>query len=120
MYLAMHPFPLPDKTYYKIGEVAAFLNLKTSVLRFWETEFTFLAPEKSNSGQRLYSKRDVDLILQIKHLLYTEKHTIEGVRNKLSPRRKISGSTICSGSESHSKLLQLIKNELLSIRQDLE
>jgi len=63
----------PEKVYYRIGEVAAYTELKSSVLRFWESEFEFLKPVKSRSGQRLYSRNDLELILEIKRLLYTEK-----------------------------------------------
>lgn len=80
---------LPDKLYYKIGEVAEAARVRTSVLRFWESEFAFLKPEKSTTGQRLYSKREVDLILQVRHLLYEEKFTIEGVKKRISPKGKL-------------------------------
>ena len=69
-----------EKVYYKIGEVAEVAGVRTSVLRFWESEFSFLNPVKSSSGQRLYSKEEVDLVLQVKQLLYEEKFTIEGVK----------------------------------------
>ena len=75
---------LPDKLYYKIGEVAQIAGVRTSVLRFWETEFDFLKPVKSRTGQRLYSKKDVGLIQEVKRLLYSEKFTIEGVRKRIS------------------------------------
>ena len=80
------PQPLklfPEKLFYKIGEVSRLVGVESYVLRYWETEFSFLNPRKSKSGQRIYAKNDVDLILQIKHLLYEEKYTIDGVRRKL-------------------------------------
>jgi DNA-binding transcriptional MerR regulator len=73
----------PEKLFYKIGEVSRVTGLESYVLRYWETEFPFLAPRKSKSGQRVYTKKDIDLILQIKRLLYEEKYTIDGVRRKL-------------------------------------
>jgi DNA-binding transcriptional MerR regulator len=79
---------IPDKLYYRIGEVARMAGVRTSVLRYWETEFAFLRPEKSRSGQRLYGKRDVELLLQVRRLLYDEKLTIEGVRKRFSSREK--------------------------------
>jgi len=80
------PQPLnlfPEKLFYKIGEVSRLVGVESYVLRYWETEFPFLNPRKSKSGQRIYAKNDVDLIIQIKHLLYEEKYTIDGVRRKL-------------------------------------
>lgn len=75
---------IPDKLFYRIGEVAAIAALRPSVLRFWETEFSFLKPQKTKSGQRLYSRRDLELVLSIKQLLYTEKLTIEGAKRRIS------------------------------------
>jgi DNA-binding transcriptional MerR regulator len=80
------PQPLrlfPEKLFYKIGEVSRLAGVEAYVLRYWETEFPFLSPRKSKSGQRVYTKKDVDLVLQIKHLLYEEGYTIDGVRRKL-------------------------------------
>ncbi len=75
---------LPDKQYMKIGEVSRLTALNSSVLRFWETEFEQLCPLKSRTGQRLYTKGDVELILLIRHLLYQEKLTIAGAKSKIS------------------------------------
>ncbi|BCB96491.1 transcription regulator protein [Dissulfurispira thermophila] len=80
------PEPLrlfPEKLFYKIGEVSRIVGIESYVLRYWETEFPFLTPKKSKSGQRIYTKKDIDLILQIKRLLYDERYTIDGVRRKL-------------------------------------
>lgn len=80
------PEPLrlfPEKLFYKIGEVSRIVGIESYVLRYWETEFPFLAPRKSKSGQRIYTKKDIDQILLIKRLLYDEKYTIDGVRRKL-------------------------------------
>lgn len=74
---------IPEKLYFKIGEVARLTGIKPYVLRYWETEFKALAPLKSRSGQRLYRRRDVEVILQIKELLYEQRFTIEGARKKL-------------------------------------
>ncbi|MBF0559361.1 MAG: MerR family transcriptional regulator [Nitrospirae bacterium] len=83
-YKSPQPLKLfPEKLFYKIGEVSRLVGVESYVLRYWETEFSFLNPRKSKSGQRIYTKNDVDLIQQIKHLLYEEKYTIDGVRRKL-------------------------------------
>ncbi|MBI4689657.1 MAG: MerR family transcriptional regulator [Nitrospirae bacterium] len=76
--------PIPDKLFYKIGEVSRIADIEPYVLRYWETEFPFLKPRKNKSGQRVYIKKDLELILQIKRLLYQERYTIEGVRKKYS------------------------------------
>jgi DNA-binding transcriptional MerR regulator len=73
----------PDKLFYKIGEVSRIVGVEPYVLRYWETEFSFLKPRKNKSGQRVYIKRDVELLLDIKRLLYQERYTIEGVRKRL-------------------------------------
>ena len=74
---------LPDKIYFKIGEVARLTGVKPYVLRYWETEFKAIQPVKSPSRQRMYRKRDVELILKIKELLYQQRFTIEGARKKI-------------------------------------
>src|ERR1700691_2768444 len=72
-----------DKLYFKIGEVSELLGVEPYVLRYWETEFTALSPKKSGTGHRLYRRKDVELLLRIKHLLYDKKFTIEGARQTL-------------------------------------
>jgi DNA-binding transcriptional MerR regulator len=74
---------IPDKLYFKIGEVSELLGVEPYVLRYWETEFAVLSPKKSGTGHRLYRRKDVELLLRIKHLLYEKKFTIEGARQSL-------------------------------------
>ena len=74
---------IPDKLYFRIGEVSRLCRLPSYVLRFWETEFPQLKPGKSSTGQRMYRRRDVEFVLQIKKLLYEEGYTIAGAREKL-------------------------------------
>lgn len=74
---------IPDKLYFKIGEVSELLGLEPYVLRYWETEFPVLSPKKSGTGHRLYRRKDVELLLRIKHLLYERRFTIEGARQSL-------------------------------------
>lgn len=74
---------LPDKLYFKIGEVAEIAGVPTYVLRFWETEFARIKPKRTPSGQRLYRKSDVSLVLRVKHLLYEKKYTIKGAKRHL-------------------------------------
>lgn len=88
-------FQIPEKLYYKIGEVAKFTGIKTHVLRYWETEFKAIRPNKSRSNQRLYRKQDVELILYLKDLLYNQGFTIAGARKKLreKPAAKVVAET---------------------------
>ncbi|MDO8527792.1 MAG: MerR family transcriptional regulator [Deltaproteobacteria bacterium] len=74
---------IPNKLYFRIGEVADLLAIKPYVLRYWETEFPDIKPAKSKSGQRLYKRRDVEMLIRIKELLYHERFTINGARKRL-------------------------------------
>ena len=79
---------IPDKLYFRIGDVARIAGIKPYVLRFWETEFGGLGPKKSGTGHRLYRRKDVELVLEIKRLLYEQRFTIEGARKHLESRIK--------------------------------
>ncbi len=74
---------IPNKLFFRIGDVADILDVKTYVLRFWETEFPSVKPTKSKSGQRVYSKKDVETLMLVKHLLYVERFSIEGARKRI-------------------------------------
>jgi len=74
---------LPAKLYYRIGEVAGIVGVEPHVLRYWESEFRSIKPQKSSKGQRVYSRRDVETLLKVKELLYAHKFTIAGARRKL-------------------------------------
>jgi DNA-binding transcriptional MerR regulator len=74
---------IPDKPFFKIGEAARLCAVKPYVLRYWETEFSSIRPKKTRSQQRLYQRKDVELLLRIRHLLYDERFTIEGARARL-------------------------------------
>ena len=78
----------PVQEFYSIGEVCALTDLKPHVLRYWESQFRFLNPAKNRSGNRVYKAREVELIMLVKHLLYTEKYTIEGARQRLDHYRR--------------------------------
>jgi len=87
--VALQPTPeIPDKLYFKIGEVSDLLGVEAYVLRYWETEFPVLSPKKSGTGHRLYCRKDVELLLRIKHLLYDKRFTIEGARQSLHSEAK--------------------------------
>src|SRR5262245_13871815 len=89
--IAAEPEDIPDKLYFRIGEVARLAGIKPYVLRFWETEFPNLGPKKSGSGHRLYRRKDVEMVLEIKRLLYEQRFTIEGARKFLEGRPKSEG-----------------------------
>jgi DNA-binding transcriptional MerR regulator len=80
--------PIARKEYYSIGEVCDLVDLKPHVLRYWETQFPVLNPSKNRSGNRVYVRREIQLILLVKHLLYTEKYTVEGAKRKLDQLRR--------------------------------
>jgi DNA-binding transcriptional MerR regulator len=77
---------IPDKLYFRIGDVSRLASIKPFVLRFWESEFPQLSPKKSGTGHRLYRRKDVEIVLEIKRLLYEERFTIEGARNYLQSK----------------------------------
>ena len=79
---------IPDKLFFRIGEVSQLVGVKEYVLRYWESEFPGLSPRKSSSGQRMFRRKDVELLLRIKHLLYGQKFTIEGARKALQDRTR--------------------------------
>jgi DNA-binding transcriptional MerR regulator len=119
-------FQIPDKLYYKIGEVAKFTGVKTHVLRYWETEFNTIRPNKSRSNQRLYRRQDVDLILHLKDLLYNQGFTIAGARKKLreKPARNVAEAVSPSIAEADDQLaLPLAKGYdpkiFMELRQDI-
>ena len=113
------------KLYYSIGEVSKITDLKQYVLRYWETEFKQLNPNKNKAGNRTYRQKDIDIILDIKNLLYKEKFTIEGARKMLSITSKevkvvtkTEKKVITSGV--NKKTLEKIRNDLKSILDDLQ
>src|SRR6202162_2614677 len=79
---------IPDKLFFRIGEVSTMLGVEPYVLRYWETEFPSLSPKKSGTGHRLYRRKDVELLLRIKHLLYEKRFTIDGARQFLHSEGK--------------------------------
>jgi DNA-binding transcriptional MerR regulator len=101
-----------DKLFYKIGEVSNIADIETHVLRYWESEFSFLKPRKNNTGQRVYSRKDLELVLQIKNLLYKDKYTIAGVR------KKFGNSTLKKNSVS-IQTVQGIRKKLKDILDTL-
>jgi DNA-binding transcriptional MerR regulator len=112
---------IPDKLYFRIGDVSRLVGVKPYVLRYWETEFPSISPKKSGTGQRLYRRKDVELILQIKNLLYEKRYTIEGARKTIEQRGKAAGvATQGALFDSTQPDLDMIKRELQEILNLLE
>src|SRR5580698_11235023 len=78
---------IPDKLFFRIGEVSQLVGVEPYVLRYWESEFPGLSPKKSNTGQRMFRRKDVEMLLNIKQLLYDKKFTIEGARKALKSEK---------------------------------
>lgn len=125
---------IPDKLYFRIGDVARLAAIKPYVLRFWETEFNGLGPKKSGTGHRLYRRKDVELVLEIKRLLYEERFTIEGARkyletrlsNKMDPPKPLAKLTKPRKVQADlfgpdpSPLLDEVRDELRAILKSLK
>jgi DNA-binding transcriptional MerR regulator len=121
-----HRPEIPDKLYFRIGEVSRLAGIKPYVLRFWETEFTSLGPKKSGKGHRLYRRKDVELVLEIKRLLYDKRYTIEGARKFLDSRsREVVAKPASAKAErtqpelfgDSGPALEMIRKELSEILQ---
>ena len=103
---------IPDKLYFKIGEVSKISGLPSHVLRFWESEFKKIKPRRTSAGQRSYTPKDVATILEIKHLLHEKKFTIEGARKYLNSKNR--------PESNNREFLADLKKELVSIRDLLD
>ncbi len=109
---------IPERRYFRIGEVSALTGVEAYVLRYWETEFRNISPARSRSGQRLYRKRDIENILEIKDLLHEQRYTIAGARQYLKERHEEPRLT---DPDKHTPLtLQQFRKELIAIRDLLE
>jgi DNA-binding transcriptional MerR regulator len=110
---------LPDKLYFKIGEVARIVGVKPYVLRYWETEFSMVKPGKTPSRHRLYRRRDVEMLLEIKRLLYSEGYTIAGAKKRLKETQKEEPDRLFlpMTEEVYKRTLSTVKQEILSLCQ---
>lgn len=138
---------IPEKQYFKIGEVSEILDVEPYVLRYWESEFKILKPTRTRARQRLYHKKDLELLLEIKHLLYDEKFTIAGAKKRLQEMKKQTAAekkasrttkatrardeipvsperaetmNLSSNQEDYRDILLEIKRELKELRNILE
>ncbi len=104
---------IPDKAYFRIGEVSKILNVEPYVIRYWETEFKSIKPVRTKSAQRLYRQKDVQELLTIKDLLYAQRFTIDGAKKQLA---KMRGDGEPEGKTVDQEKLLLIKHELQKIK----
>ena len=116
------PVEIPNRLYFRIGDVARITGVKAYVLRFWESEFSMLSPKKSGTNQRLYRRKDVELVLEIKRLLYDKRFTIEGARAFLQQRKSAPRVEPAPAPISQGQLfgpapdqMSLVRNELRAI-----
>jgi DNA-binding transcriptional MerR regulator len=107
--------PLPDKLYFKIGEVAKLVGVKPYVLRYWETEFSIVRPGKTRSKHRLYRRKDVETLLEIRRLLYAERYTIEGAKRRLRDGGRLAGDG--STRAADAALLVQVRDELRALHR---
>jgi DNA-binding transcriptional MerR regulator len=102
----------PVQEFFSIGDVCQLTDLKPHVLRYWESQFRFLNPAKNRSGNRVYQRREIELIMLVKHLLYTEKYTIEGARRRIEQYRR-------TGSLKSEARFALERETIESLRLEL-
>ena len=117
--LTPSPAVIPDKLFFRIGEVSRLAGVEAYVLRYWETEFPTLRPKKSGKGQRLYRRKDVETILEVKRLLYEKRYTIEGARNLLSSRPKKTAASSAPKPQRQGDLFAAPNQQWREIRDRL-
>jgi DNA-binding transcriptional MerR regulator len=110
---------IPDKLYYRIGEVEAITEIPAYVLRYWESEFKLLRPKKNPAGQRLYRKKDLEMVLHIKTLLYEERLTLEGAKKRL--RSESGGAQMDLGLRGAAleETVRRLRDRLRALRERL-
>lgn len=104
--------PVAPKEYYSISEVCDLVGLKPHVLRYWETQFPPLNPSKNRSGNRVYQRKEIKLILFVKQLLYEEKYTVEGAKQKLDELRKEKGLQNATKGALDKQMISLLRREM--------
>lgn len=109
----------PVQEFFSIGDVCAITDLKPHVLRYWESQFRFLHPAKNRSGNRVYQRKEIELIMLVKQLLYTEKFTIDGARQKIDDYRKNGELRIIARTALDSQSVDLMERDLREIQSIL-
>ena len=110
----------PVQEFFSIGEVCAMTDLKPHVLRYWESQFRFLNPAKNRSGNRVYQRREIELIQLVKHLLYTEKYTIDGARQKVDEHRRGASLKPVARAALDRQTLEALEGGLADLLRILE
>ena len=110
----------PVQEFFSIGEVCSLTDLKPHVLRYWESQFRFLSPAKNRSGNRVYQRKEIELIMLVKHLLYTEKYTIDGARQKIDEHRRGGELKPAARAALDVEALQSLESDLTEIIGVLE
>ena len=110
----------PVQEFFSIGDVCQLTDLKPHVLRYWESQFRFLNPAKNRSGNRVYQRREIELILLVKHLLYDEKYTIEGARRRIEEYRRTGELRGEARRALQLETIENLSNELRSILDILD
>ncbi|MBI5683288.1 MAG: MerR family transcriptional regulator [Deltaproteobacteria bacterium] len=116
---------IPAKLYFRIGEVSKITKVQPYVLRYWEAEFNIVKPHKSVSNQRVYTRRDVELILEIKRLLYKERYTLDGAKRKVREivkemkNRQMALELASKDEKRYFKTIEAVKRELMAIKEML-
>ena len=110
----------PVQEFFSIGEVCEITDLKPHVLRYWESQFRFLNPAKNRSGNRVYQRKEIELILLVKHLLYTEKYTIEGARQKVDEHRKAGDLKTYARAALSLETVEALERELKDLLRALQ
>ena len=105
----------PVQEFFSIGDVCTLTDLKPHVLRYWESQFKFLHPAKNRSGNRVYQRREIELVMLVKQLLYTEKYTIDGARQKIDEYRKSGELRSVARAALDSQAVESMETELRSI-----
>jgi len=110
---------VPVQEFFSIGEVCALTDLKPHVLRYWESQFRFLNPAKNRSGNRVYQRREIELIMLVKNLLYTEKYTIEGARQRIEHYRRTGELKPAAHQALALELIRELRLELENVQRIL-
>jgi DNA-binding transcriptional MerR regulator len=110
----------PVQEFFSIGEVCTLTDLKPHVLRYWESQFRFLNPAKNRSGNRVYQRREIELIMLVKHLLYTEKYTIEGARQRIEHYRRTGELKPAARAALSAELVRDLRAELQQVLRILD
>lgn len=117
--------PIPDRIFFRMGDVSKILGLKPYVIRFWETEFSFISPVKGSSGQRVYQRAQIEALFLVKHLLYVERYSIEGAKKRITELRKTGKlksaiEQVLSGDSVMKTGSVVDKSKIAALREQLQ